>query len=234
MAPKVKYTKELLEPLVKSSISNKDLLIKLGINYNSGTHSSIPSLIKKFGIDDSHFYNHELSSKRRSSYTNEEIFIKDSKMSRNVVRYRVIKEKLIPYVCECCGQDEKWQGKIMPLILDHKNGINNDNELSNLRFLCSNCDSIQDTYKSKNRSLDQIKQTNRNLIIKESNKIERKSIRNEKIKNYINQIKDSNIDFTKHGYLVEIGKLLNWTPQWSQKFIIKHLPEIDKICKKHT
>ena len=37
----------------------------------------------------------------------------------------------------------------MPLILDHINGINNDNRIENLRFLCSNCDSIQSTYKSK-------------------------------------------------------------------------------------
>ena len=40
----------------------------------------------------------------------------------------------------------------MPLILDHINGINNDHKLENLRFLCSNCDSIQDTYKGRNKT----------------------------------------------------------------------------------
>jgi 5-methylcytosine-specific restriction endonuclease McrA len=44
-------------------------------------------------------------------------------------------------------------GKIMPLILDHINGISNDNRIENLRFLCSNCDSIQDTYKGRNRNI---------------------------------------------------------------------------------
>jgi len=39
----------------------------------------------------------------------------------------------------------------MPLILDHINGVNNDNRLENLRFVCSNCDSQLDTYKSRNR-----------------------------------------------------------------------------------
>lgn len=39
----------------------------------------------------------------------------------------------------------------MPLILDHVNGINNDNRIENLRFVCSNCDSQLHTYKSKNR-----------------------------------------------------------------------------------
>jgi len=41
-------------------------------------------------------------------------------------------------------------GKPMPLILDHINGINNDNRIENLRFVCSNCDTQLPTYKSKN------------------------------------------------------------------------------------
>ena len=50
-----------------------------------------------------------------------------------------------------CGIGPEWQGKPMPLILDHINGINNDNRLDNLRFVCSNCDSQLPTYKSRNR-----------------------------------------------------------------------------------
>jgi hypothetical protein len=38
----------------------------------------------------------------------------------------------------------------MVLILDHINGYNNDNRIENLRFVCSNCDSQLDTYKSRN------------------------------------------------------------------------------------
>ena len=43
-------------------------------------------------------------------------------------------------------------GSKIPLILDHKDGIRDNNILENLRFLCSNCDSMQDTYKGKNRT----------------------------------------------------------------------------------
>lgn len=68
----------------------------------------------------------------------------------------IIRNNIIPYLCNECGCDDNWRGKKMPLILDHINGVRDDNKLTNLRFLCSNCDSIQDTYKGKNKKyLDQ-------------------------------------------------------------------------------
>lgn len=36
--------------------------------------------------------------------------------------------------------------------LDHKNGVNTDNRLENLRFLCPNCHSLTDTYCGKKLS----------------------------------------------------------------------------------
>ena len=52
----------------------------------------------------------------------------------------------MPYKCKECGISEKWNNKPIILHLDHINGINNDNRLENLRFLCPNCHSQTDTY----------------------------------------------------------------------------------------
>ena len=84
-------------------------------------------------------------------FRDESVFIKDSTYSRGLIKKRILEQKLIPYCCQICKNEGHWMGKPMVLILDHINGVNNDNRLENLRFVCSNCDSQLDTYKSKNR-----------------------------------------------------------------------------------
>ena len=48
-------------------------------------------------------------------------------------------------MCELCGQDEIWFGRRMSLILDHINGVGDDNRLENLRIVCANCAATLDT-----------------------------------------------------------------------------------------
>ena len=91
--------------------------------------------------------NDYLKSIRRSD---EEVFVENSDYARHHIKSRILKQKMIEYKCACCGIGPEWNGKPMPLILDHVNGIHNDNRIKNLRFVCSNCDAQLDTYKSRN------------------------------------------------------------------------------------
>lgn len=52
--------------------------------------------------------------------------------------------------CSICGQHE-WTGRPIPLVLDHIDGISDNNIESNLRLVCCNCDALLSTYKGKNR-----------------------------------------------------------------------------------
>ncbi len=58
------------------------------------------------------------------------------------------KESLSPEEIKCseCHIGEWWNGKMLVLQLDHKNGISHDNEYDNLRLLCPNCHSQTHTY----------------------------------------------------------------------------------------
>lgn len=45
-----------------------------------------------------------------------------------------------------CGQGEMWRGRWLSLILDHVNGVPDDNRLENLRIVCPNCAATLDTH----------------------------------------------------------------------------------------
>lgn len=87
----------------------------------------------------------------KQKYPLEDILVENSTYARHCLKKRILDENLIPYICKICGQLPIWQEKEMPLILDHINGVNNDNRFENLRFVCSNCDSQLSTYKSRNK-----------------------------------------------------------------------------------
>lgn len=66
------------------------------------------------------------------------------------LKQRLIKEKIKLHKCENCLQ-EKWLDNLIPLEIDHINGINTDNRLENIRLLCPNCHALTPNYRGKNK-----------------------------------------------------------------------------------
>jgi hypothetical protein len=60
---------------------------------------------------------------------------------------RWIKEER-EHTCEECGIEE-WNGKKLPMEVDHIDGDTNNNDLKNLRVLCPNCHSQTPTWRKK-------------------------------------------------------------------------------------
>lgn len=77
------------------------------------------------------------------------LLCENSRHTRHVLRSYILRNSILPYKCDICGISQ-WQGKTLSLELDHINGVNNDNRLENLRFLCPNCHSQTTTYGARN------------------------------------------------------------------------------------
>ena len=153
-----KYTEDWLKELCKDSYSYAEVLRKAGRKQGGGAQATLRKKIEEFGIDISHFTgqrwqnspnqidNHE----NREKYSLEEVFIKNSPVTQKVLRGYVKRHNLIPYKCQNCGCDGHWQNGIIALEIDHIDGDNTNNEISNLRYLCPNCHALTDTYRGRN------------------------------------------------------------------------------------
>jgi len=103
-------------------------------------------------------------SRGKSITPAESMFKENSYYSNELIKSRIIKDKLLEYKCVKCGLTDSWMGSSIVLDLDHINGDNTNNSLDNLRFLCPNCHSQTDTYKGRNKNTGTKKVTDEELL----------------------------------------------------------------------
>jgi Zn finger protein HypA/HybF involved in hydrogenase expression len=96
-------------------------------------------------------YSGLLQHNKKRKFDNSQVFVENCSYSRGKLKQRILNDNLIKYECVECGLNNEWNNKKIVLQLDHINGVNDDHRLENLRFLCPNCHSQQDTYAAKNR-----------------------------------------------------------------------------------
>lgn len=153
------YTKEWLEELCVDSISYAEVLTKAGRKQGGGTQATLRKKISEFGIDTSHFKGQGWNKGKtfevgsREKYTLNEVFIKDSPVTQKVLRGYVERHNILEYKCDSCGCDGHWLNGLISLEIDHIDGNNNNNEISNLRYLCPNCHALTETYRGRNKAL---------------------------------------------------------------------------------
>lgn len=140
------------EKLVADSTSGKEVLSFFGLRMVGDNWTTARRRCKEQGISTAHFNGKERRAgvRKRNRVPTEEIFIEKSPHSRKLARARILKEGLLNYKCAICGLFPEWKEKPLALILDHENGIYDDHRLSNLRFVCPNCNSQLSTFAGRN------------------------------------------------------------------------------------
>jgi Zn finger protein HypA/HybF involved in hydrogenase expression len=150
---KRKFTKEQLIEACSSSKSKREILFKIGLKETGGNYKQLEKYCKEEDIK----LDHLIGQGWRKGSTKpikerkklEEILVENNFYNSYRLKNRLIKENIFEHKCYKCGLKE-WLGQIIPIELEHINGIKEDNRLENLTLLCPNCHAQTDTYRGKN------------------------------------------------------------------------------------
>lgn len=152
--------KSELEDIVKNSNSLAEVIRTYGKTVTGTNYTIIKRYISDLQLDTSHFIRSEREKKKEIT-TNGQFFSKGYFRSGKNLKVRL--RKLIPFICSGCGVSETWNGKQLSLQVDHLDGDNTNNELSNLSIKCPNCHSQTNTFAGRNKKLRNILRDNFSL-----------------------------------------------------------------------
>jgi hypothetical protein len=154
-----RYSEAEARQTIAESQSWAEALRRLGMCQTGGNYKVLQKYAAKWGISAEHFSPYATSRGPRSTRRPlDEILVAGSTYSRNHLKARLYSDGLKEPVCELCGQGELWRGCPMGLILDHVNGVSNDNRFANLRIVCPNCAATLDTHCGRARRLERAEQ----------------------------------------------------------------------------
>lgn len=144
------YSEGDLRRAIAESKSWAETLRRLGYCPSGGNWRTLKKRAAKFGISTDHFDPYAASRKAGRRIPLDDVLVEGSTYDRRALKRRLYEAGLKQHRCELCGQGELWRGKRIALILDHANGVRDDNRLENLRIVCPNCAATLETHCGRN------------------------------------------------------------------------------------
>ncbi|MGW6951987.1 HNH endonuclease [Streptomyces xanthophaeus] len=149
----VKWSREVLAEAVAASTTMCEVLRRLGLDVVGGHHTHISRRVKAFGIDTSHFALPSSAGRPKVRQTPESVLVRQEGPQARRMQSAHLKRALaalgVPEACRMCGIEAVWQGRPLPLEVDHIDGDWRNNRPENLRLVCPNCHSTTDTYRGR-------------------------------------------------------------------------------------
>ena len=144
-----KISRNEFEKICKNSKTLTEILNKFNLKMKGGNFNGIKRRIEEEGIDISHISRGLACNKGKKFGPKKqlsELLVENSTYSRGHLKERLLKEELLKNQCSICNLKDIWNNKHIVMVLDHINGIYNDNRLKNLRLVCPNCNSQFPTF----------------------------------------------------------------------------------------
>ena len=155
MPSKRSWTDEQLVEAVKTSVSVRQVIGKLGLIPAGGNYAQVNARIYALELDKTHFTGSAWNrGKKYHTATRpliEDVLVQGSVAQSYKLKKRLYEEELKKPQCELCGWAKVSVDGRIPLELDHINGDHSDNRIENLRILCPNCHSLQPTHRGRNK-----------------------------------------------------------------------------------
>lgn len=150
-----RYSESAAREAIAASTNWSQALRLLGLRAAGGNHAVLKRWARVWGISTDHFrsFAHVGAHLRRDALPLEQVLVEGSAYSRSSLKRRLYESGLKSRACEMCGQGEEWRGRRLSLILDHINGVHDDNRLENLRIVCPNCAATLETHCARNTPL---------------------------------------------------------------------------------
>ena len=153
---------EEITKTVAESMSYSEVIRKLGLDVKTIYLNTLREIVAGNNISTEHFSRRLIGKNNgvASIYDSDDFLLElkeNSNISPSTLKRGLKRQQIILYECSECHIVDMYNNKKIALQIDHINGINDDNRVENLRWLCPNCHSQSETFAGRNARKHSIK-----------------------------------------------------------------------------